>query len=452
MRYNYKGYCHIACFGFCGVFERIDKIMSITKRIACTAVAAGCALSLASCGESTSWVVAANGEEIRAGVYLFYQMDGAYSAMNAAGEDQADKKIKDIVIDGVSYDDYAKDYALNATYEFAAINAEFERLGLELTEDDTSYARYYSDYYLSMFGEDYFKELGISGESVYEIMLNNSKSSVLFNEYYKIGGINGTTQEDVDTYFADNYFRFKIIDLALKDAEGNLLLDADKEAVRYDAKELIDRYNNGESFDDLIAEIDGVEDTSSEDTSSDDTADSTDSTDDTSADDSSTEDTSSDDTSADDSSSEDASSDDSSDESVDDESAADEETTDDSATDEDTSSEESDEEEDPYPNELIYNKASTVYSEEFFTTLGEKENGDCFMFEADEVIYVVLKLDISERTDYVEDYTDSLISNMKSEEFETLIDTWVEGTSFEVNDKAVKRYRASKQEYSKEDQ
>ena len=109
--------------------------MSITKKIASAAVATVCALSLASCGEDTAWVVSCNGEQLRAGIYLFYQMDNATVALAANNADK-DVKLKDVVIDGVAFNDYVQAETFESVKEYYAIEQKFEELGL--TEESST--------------------------------------------------------------------------------------------------------------------------------------------------------------------------------------------------------------------------------------------------------------------------------------------------------------------------
>lgn len=361
--------------------------MSITKKIASCAVAAVCTLSLAACGEDTAWVVSCNGEQLRAGIYLFYQMDNATVALSANNADK-DVKLKDVVIDGVAFDDYVQSTTFASVKEHYAIEQEFEKLGIELTKDQTEAAQWMIDYYNGYY-EEYLIELGIGQESLEEVMFNSSKRDAVFNEYYKVGGIKGTTQEEVDEFFADNFIRFKVIELDLKDDEGNLLADADKQTVRDEAQEIIDQYNDGTSFDDLIAEREEAEETEE------------------------TEDTI-------------------------------EETTEEAT---DAEAEDTAEEVDEYENEFVVDLENSTFSDEFAAAYKEKSVGDCFMIEEDEVIFVLEKLDITQRKDSLEEYTEDIIVELKTEEFDALVAQWAAEVTLEKNEKALKRYLPSKQAY-----
>ena len=63
-------------------------------------------------------------------------------------------------------------------------------------------------------------------------------------------------------------------------------------------------------------------------------------------------------------------------------------------------------------------------------------------FEDDDNWYVLQKLDVLAYTDYIEDNKKAIISEMKTEDFEKLIEGWVKQYDIQQNDKAIKRYKA----------
>ena len=110
---------------------------------------------------------------------------------------------------------------------------------------------------------------------------------------------------------------------------------------------------------------------------------------------------------------------------------------------------EEEEEPDPYANETIVNftestdKDYDYYDENFAALLTEIKNaevGKVKSYENDNYYYIFIRADVSERTDYVTDHHEDLIHKMKDDEFDGLVNGWIETCSIVVNDKAVKRY------------
>ena len=112
-------------------------------------------------------------------------------------------------------------------------------------------------------------------------------------------------------------------------------------------------------------------------------------------------------------------------------------------------------EEDPYANEQMVNFTSIkkTYEEnkdekdyddksyklnEFIYNMSA---GEVKTYEDDNAYYIIARGDISERASaYAEENHDSLLQEMKGDEFQAKIDSWVEAMDFKVNDKALKRY------------
>lgn len=71
--------------------------------------------------------------------------------------------------------------------------------------------------------------------------------------------------------------------------------------------------------------------------------------------------------------------------------------------------------------------------------------GEARSFEEDgKSIYVVYKMDMAERTDIIEDYRDSLLREMRGEEFTAMIDGWTDAAAAEINTPAIEKYRPTR--------
>lgn len=74
------------------------------------------------------------------------------------------------------------------------------------------------------------------------------------------------------------------------------------------------------------------------------------------------------------------------------------------------------------------------------TEVNGLEVGKAAAYENDSAYYIIIKGDVSERTDYTEEKKDTILQEMKGDEFQTKLDDWVEAISFTKNEKAIKRY------------
>ncbi len=88
-------------------------------------------------------------------------------------------------------------------------------------------------------------------------------------------------------------------------------------------------------------------------------------------------------------------------------------------------------------------KDSDSYDESYAARLQaikDAEYGKATFYEDDSAYYVFMSADIAEKDGYADDNRDTLLSEMKEDEFQGLIDGWVEAMKITLNEKAIKRY------------
>ena len=225
--------------------------MNLFKRAAALVLSVCTALTLPSCGENTANAMKVDGEDIRAGIYLFYATNAysdAITVMMDNGEtfEDADtskalrKKLDKADIDGVHADEWIQNKAVQYCQEMVAVNRDFDALGLKLSGEelaaiDTQVAGYMSGF------ASFFKETGISEESIRQICTSQYKREALWKAYY---GEDGSEKVDPDVLFnhyADNHIRCKYIEMPLKDGEGNLLKADGKAEIEKMAEDYLAR-------------------------------------------------------------------------------------------------------------------------------------------------------------------------------------------------------------------
>ena len=108
-----------------------------------------------------------------------------------------------------------------------------------------------------------------------------------------------------------------------------------------------------------------------------------------------------------------------------------------------TAAEEDDEETD---NNIMVNKNTGSYADNKVVKYIDTgmNNGDIKTYEDDNYWYVIEKLDVNDYPEYVEKNRDSLLKEMKTDEFEEMIDGWVNDAQIEQNTDAFSRYSAEK--------
>lgn len=417
--------------------------MAKAKKITAALTAALlCTASLTACSD-TSYVMTVGDSKINAGIYIYneltemsYQMTMMYY-QKGIKKDYFDQKV-----DGKAFDEYLSDYALTATKEYAAVVDKFNELGLTLSDEDIKSINDSISSTWDSQGEFYESE-GISKESVKLALKGSKMREELFDHYYAEGGEEAVSDDEMVKYLDDNYLRYKSISFAKKAASTDSSSATDSStdsanAANEEAKAKRDEFlekAQGVSFDDFDSIIDEyndyvaskkAKDSSSAADSDSSAADSSAASDDTSSvSDIDTSSTASDDTS----------------------SVSDSTAESSSTVDSDSSTDSSSSEPDPYANEKMMNYGTMDDSQKDTTNgkiLKEVSGMDTDVataYEDDNAYYILIKGDIKDRdTEYAKDKHEDLLKEMKSDEFQEKLTSWVEKLDIKVNNKAIKRY------------
>lgn len=415
----------------------MDNKMAKAKKITAALTAALlCTASLTACSD-TSYVMTAGDSKINAGIYIYneltemsYQMTMMYY-QKGIKKDYFDQKV-----DGKAFDEYLSDYALTATKEYAAVVDKFNELGLTLSDEDIKSINDSISSTWDSQGEFYESE-GISKESVKLALKGSKMREELFDHYYAEGGEEAVSDDEMVKYLDDNYLRYKSISFAKTKASTDSSTDS-ADAANEEAKAKRDEFlekAQGVSFDDFDSIIDEYNDyvASKKASDSSSAADS-----DSSASDSST---ASDDTSS-------VSDIDTSSTASDDTSSVSDSTAESSSTaDSDSSTDSSSSESDPYANEKMANYGAMDDSQKDTTNgkilkeVSGMSTDVATAYEDDNAYYILIKGDIKGRdTEYAKDNHEDILKEMKSDEFQKKLTSWVEKLDIKVNNKAIKRY------------
>ena len=433
--------------------------------IACAVMAS----TVSGCAD-TSYSVKYGDNTVKAGVYIGYlqtELNNQLYILSYKGIDSKDYFSQQV--EGVDLAEYVKNNALKDTKEYVAITKQFAAEGLTLTDDELkAISSNVKSSWDNMGGM--YENNGVSKESLKEIYREQLMRTKLFDHYYGEGGSEAPTDEELQKYVNDNFIRYKMIALYKSSDSDESTANAENEEKLKKRDEYFEKGKdmNFDNFDELIAEYkaesESAADTDSSaaetDTSSE-AGDDTSSTADTSSESESTADESSEaesvstpegpntedeaaeepESKADEASSSEAESDSSSD--ADSSSAA--ET--DSSSETDSAAEgEEEEEPDPYANEAMIDLAKytdedyDTASGKLFKAVKEAEVGKVFTFENDNAYYIVVKGDVTQRTDYVSENRSTLVQSLMNDAFQSKLDSWVEAANITVNDKAIKRY------------
>lgn len=202
--------------------------MANFKRMAAMAAAAVMLSSMAACGSSTAYALTIDGEQIKAGIYIYYSYVAYNDAVQTIAKqdseiDTSDKEvIKKQKIDGKDAYDWIQDKALTYCKEQAAINKEFKAANLTLPEEtqtelDTTMETFWDQ------NKENFEKNGISESSIYDIMEYTYNANEVFYYYYGIGGEDGVTEKEVHEYYVENTARTQYVAFNAVDGVGEAL-------------------------------------------------------------------------------------------------------------------------------------------------------------------------------------------------------------------------------------
>lgn len=370
--------------------------MKLIKRILAVMLVLCMALSLAGCGDTT-WICEVDGDTVAAGLYIYYQNEGYGDALyNLVREDSdnylmyyiyyynygyVEPQLFEVSLSsGKTVEEYINNYALDMCKQAVIIDKLFTELGLEFTAEeqaliDTQVRSAWANAQAS------WEAAGVSEASFKAALVANYKEDKVFDAYYEVGGRNGTTEAEVQDYFAENYARVKYMTFTFSDSVDDAIDEARKSEQLDLANEYLTSAQSGtpmneliEQYNEYLASLKTEEDT-------------------------------------------------------------DEDTT------EPEAENEVEAEPDEYANESILSKESTYPTEKFvnyvFTTV---KVGEFSVIQDDTCFYLVERLDVRERTDLYDTYRASIMEKLFDSDFTKLINTELAKYTVNVNEKSVKRY------------
>lgn len=421
--------------------------MSTLKRIFAGIIATVSLFSLSACGLNTRWSAKTTDDSYNAnaGVYIYY-LASCYSnglsqlSTEDSTIDTSDKNaVKNATIEGQNFIDWVKTQALDRLRNHLATEKKFDELGLTLSDEEKTELETNIKNGWSQYGEKLEKN-GISEASYKEISEVGYKSQAVFDAYYKDGGIEEVSQDEIDKFITDNYARIKWLTFNLKDDLGNLLTsDEDKAEIKKLAEKYLYKVKSGENIDELISEynessvsasVSASESVSLAEADNNSVADETESPSGgiyrAEEDDEETTTT------------------------IEDTDSSNDEDTLESTTAETSETDETTTTTDPYENERIiakgtdgengeegnYNPSKLVNGEIFDAVYNQP-----FLVEDEEIYYVIVRYDILERDDlFDQDSMDTILLQMKSKDFQAMIDDFFTDADMVVNDASYNRY------------
>lgn len=221
-----------------------------------------CIPMFAACAADTSYVMTSGTKKYAVGPYAFYAyfMKDSYDMQYYT---HYNTRISAILNEKVSDDKYFYE-SLNETIQqqylaYIIVSEKFDELGLKLTEEQkATVEQQYQTNYLEAYGatkfNDMLQKMNITETEFKELLTVNIKNDALTDYYFGANGQFEVTDTQKRTYFNENYSRLKYIVISKVDSDGKTLTTA--ELIEKDnlVKELKEKLDAGESFEDMIAQ------------------------------------------------------------------------------------------------------------------------------------------------------------------------------------------------------
>ena len=225
--------------------------MSLLKKSAAIALTSAMALSLASCGEDTTWGARIDGTELRAGILIYFQAESVYEASSYMIE--TDTNVLDITIEDQPAREWINGQVVKNMQEYVAVENKFNELGLVFENNEEAMASNTVDQWWEYI-QEYYEGLGVSKQSYFDIVLNSEKRSAIFDYYYGEGGELAVSDDEIKAYLSENNAKINYIEMPLRDGEGNLLKSDGKAEIKEMAESYIERIKSGEDMNTVAAE------------------------------------------------------------------------------------------------------------------------------------------------------------------------------------------------------
>lgn len=187
--------------------------MKLLKRLLTTGLALCMAFAMTACSDTT-WVFDVGGTKIPSGLYLAYTINAYQMIPSQADYDSTETDIMKQVIEGKKASDWIKESAKEDCIRYAALEAEYAKQGMTLSEEDKTAV----DASVTNLWENYgpvFERNGVSKESYRKLLESTKRETALFTKYYDKGGVEEVKNEDLVAHFKESFASVNIFRMAL---------------------------------------------------------------------------------------------------------------------------------------------------------------------------------------------------------------------------------------------
>lgn len=227
------------------------------KKITALLLSATMLVSVSACASTagdTQWIAKTQDTTLQSGYYILSLANSMMSIMLEKGIFDV-KELLATETDGIKTQESVELDAMKRVKEYFSINQKINELGFSLTEEEQ--ARVDSTVESAMSLEEFYIENGISNESVKEYYTTQHKKTMLFKNYYDAQtGVEPVSTEQLKAYGVEKYIRTKYILFNKQDQKGEPITDEQALAqLKEKAQNYLDRLEKGEAFEPLLHEL-----------------------------------------------------------------------------------------------------------------------------------------------------------------------------------------------------
>ena len=191
-------------------------------------------LAFSSCNKKSS--VSVNGVPVSEGVYNYY-----YDIEKNSDEDKSQQEISDAALSDV------------ATY--VAVNSEFKNRALSLSSEDKNEISQNVNNYWHVFSA-YYNTIGVSKQDLQKIEESKKYKDAVMADYYSENGDEPVTDDELRSYFSENFIAFKAVTGYLP--SGSDTDELEKQALLQNFTQYAGAVNDGASIDEVGAALENV--------------------------------------------------------------------------------------------------------------------------------------------------------------------------------------------------
>jgi len=244
-------------------------------RITAIIIAAAMILGLSACADTRS-ALTMNGDEVRAGEYIYMQIQAAQegAALFREANPEVDFFAADFnyfnqTLDGKRFSNWVNDRAVEMLKEYKAGEMLFKELGLVITSDEELAIRYSVESFWATGNEDnalgrhgltydtwgeFYEDIGIGKDSLASILTYGLMIDRAFMGLYSAEGTEPVEQEEIEAMIVEQYARFRMIEIDLVNINPENTLVLSEEEYLEMATEFAAMLNDGENFSNVYDE------------------------------------------------------------------------------------------------------------------------------------------------------------------------------------------------------